>query len=281
VTGPARTALVTGAGRGIGRALALGLAADGVAVGLLGRRREPLDGVAREIAEAGGTAVVAVADVRSWEATLAAVREIETAIGGVDLLVNNAGVIDPTEVPVWEADPDEWWDVVEVDLRGPFHTVRAVVPGMVERGGGRVVDLNSGAGAKDRDNYSAYCAAKAALFRLTGNLHLAGFDRGLRGFELSPGVVRSDMTGAMPMHEGRTEWTPVEAVVGLAVAVARGELDAWSGCFLRAGADTPESLAAVASDLAVDGGIPSPARRLGVIPFGPADTVVGPTERQS
>jgi 3-oxoacyl-[acyl-carrier protein] reductase len=267
----ARTALVTGANRGLGRALALGLAADGVAVGLLGRRREALDDVAREITGRGGTAAVAVADVRSWEATLAAVREVEAALGGVDLLVNNAGAIEASEVPVWEADPGEWWDVVEVDLRGPFHCVRAVVPGMVGRGGGRVVDLNSGAGAKDRENYSAYCAAKAGLFRLGGNLHLAGFARGLRAFELSPGVVRSDMTASMAMHADRTEWTPPEAVVGLAVAIARGELDAWSGCFLRAGADTPESLAAVAAGLAVDGSVPDPARRLVVSPYGDDD----------
>jgi NAD(P)-dependent dehydrogenase (short-subunit alcohol dehydrogenase family) len=276
---PARTALVTGANRGLGRGLALGLAAGGVAVGLVGRRREALDDVAREIADAGGTAAVAVADVRSWDATRAAVRELETALGGIDLLVNNAGVIEPVEVPVWEADPDGWWDVVEVDLRGPFHCVRAVVPGMVERGGGRVIDLNSGAGAKDRENYSAYCAAKAGLFRIGGNLHLAGFGRGLRAFEVSPGVVESDMTHSMPMHADRTEWTSIDDLVGIAVSIARGELDAWSGCFLRAGADTPESLAAAAAELAADGSVPAPARRLGVVPFGPADTLVGPTER--
>jgi 3-oxoacyl-[acyl-carrier protein] reductase len=276
---PARTALVTGANRGLGRGLALGLAADGVAVGLLGRKREALDGVAREITDAGGTAAVAVADLRSWEATLAAVTGIETALGGIDLLVNNAGVIDPTEVPAWEADPGDWWDVVENDLRGPFHCVRAVVPGMVERGAGRVVDLSSGAGALDREIYSAYCAAKAGLFRLGGNLHLAGFERGLRSFELSPGTVRTDMTASMPLHDDRTEWTPLAAVVDLATAIARGELDAWSGCFLRAGADTPESLVAAAAELAAGGRVPSPKRRLGVMPYGPSDTRVGSTEK--
>jgi len=189
--------------------------------------------------------------------------------------VNNAGVIDPVEVPAWEADPGDWWDVVETDLRGPFHCVRAVVPGMVRRGGGRVVDLNSGAGAYDRDNYSAYSAAKAGLFRIAGNLHLAGHERGLRTFELSPGVVRSDMTHAMPMHAGRTEWTPVEEVVGLAVAIARGELDAWSGCFLRAGSDTPASLRAAAESITGDAKaqVPDPSRRLTVAPYGPGDPI--------
>jgi NAD(P)-dependent dehydrogenase (short-subunit alcohol dehydrogenase family) len=270
---PARTALVTGANRGLGRALALGLAADGVAVGLLGRRREALEAVAAEIRGAGGKAAVGVGDVRSFEATRAAVADVGAAIGGIDLLVNNAGAIEASEVPAWAADPQEWWDVVETDLRGPFHCVRAVVPGMIHRGGGRVVDLNSGAGAVDRDNYSAYCAAKAGLFRLGGNLHLAGFARGLRSFELSPGVVRSDMTHAMAMHAHRTEWTPVEAVVELAVAIARGDLDAWSGCFLRAGSDTADSLVAAAAGLEDPrtAHVPPPARRLAVHPYGPTD----------
>jgi NAD(P)-dependent dehydrogenase (short-subunit alcohol dehydrogenase family) len=272
---PARTALVTGANRGLGRSFALGLAADGLAVGLLGRRRDGLEAVAGEIREAGGTAAVATADVRSLDETVAAVAAVEAAIGGVDLLVNNAGTIESSEVPVWEADPQEWWDVVETDLRGPFHLVRAVVPGMVGRGGGRVIDLNSGAGALDREVYSAYCAAKAGLFRIGGNLHLAGFARGLRSFELSPSVVHSDMTHAMPMHAGRTEWTPPEAVVGLAVAIARGDLDAWSGCFLRAGKDTPESLVAAAAELVDEATahVPAPARRLGVHSYGPGDPI--------
>ena len=271
----ARTAVVTGANRGLGRGLALGLAAGGVSVGLLGRRRDALEAVAREIRDAGGRAVVATADVRSYEATLAAVTQVEATLGGIDLLVNNAGVVDPTEVPVWEAEPDDWWDVVETDLRGPFHCVRAVVPGMLRRGGGRGIDMTSGAGARDREVYSAYCAAKAGLFRIGGSVHLAGYERGLRSFELSPNVVETDMTHAMPMHDDRTEWTPVATVVSLAVAVARGDLDAWSGCFLRAGADTPESLAAAAAELAGDAKaqVPGPFRRLVVHPYGPADPI--------
>ncbi len=139
---------------------------------------------------------------------------------------------------------------------------------MLEAGGGRVVNLSSGAGADDRPVYSAYCAAKAGLFRLTGNLHLAGHDRGLRAFDVSPGVVRTDMTGSMAMHDDRTDWTPVAAVVDLVVAVARGELDAWSGRYLRAGVDTPASLAAAADDL------DDRARRLRVVPTGPDDPAV-------
>lgn len=278
---PARTALVTGANRGLGREIALGLARSGVAIGVLGRSRPDLETVAQIRAargranggdDAGGRVGIGIADVRDFPTVQAAVADIQNQIGDLDLLVNSAGVIDPLEVPVWEADPNDWWDVVETDLRGPFHCVRAVVPGMIERGGGRVIDLNSGAGANDREIYSAYSAAKAGLFRLTGNLHLAGYQRGLRAFELAPGTVRTDMTASMPMHADRTDWTSPRAVVDLVVAVARGELDAWSGCFLRAGVDTVESLRKAAQELDNGSGtVPPPARRLTVTPWSPAD----------
>jgi NAD(P)-dependent dehydrogenase (short-subunit alcohol dehydrogenase family) len=140
---------------------------------------------------------------------------------------------------------------------------------MVARGGGRVIDLNSGAGADDREIYSAYCAAKAGLFRIGGNLHLAGYERGIRSFELSPGVVRTDMTGAMAMHHNRSEWTAPETVTELVLAASRGELDAWSGSYLRAGIDTPQSL----RDAAREGRARRPARTLGVRPWGHHDPI--------
>ena len=266
--------LVTGPNRGLGRLIALGLAESGLAVGLVGRSLDGLNAVADEIAAGGGRAAVALADVTGFDDVHRAVDTIEKDLGGIDLLVNSAGVIDPVEVPAWQADPGDWWDVVQTDLLGPFHLVRAVVPGMIERGRGRVVNLSSSAGTTDRAIYSAYSAAKAGLFRITGNLHLAGFDRGLRAFEISPGTARTDMTASMPMHAERTDWTPGEALVDLVSAVASGELDPWSGCFLRAGLDTPGSLRAAAGRLGA-GVVPPPIRRLGVIRWGPDDPVVG------
>jgi 3-oxoacyl-[acyl-carrier protein] reductase len=251
--------------------MALGLARSGVAVGLVGRSEPGLTAVAEEITAGGGRAAVALADVRDFEAVQLAVTAVQKDLGGIDLLVNSAGVIDPVEVPVWEADPDDWWSVVEIDLRGPFHLVRSVVPGMIERGHGRVVNLNSNAGAQDREIYSAYCAAKAGLFRLTGNLHLAGYEQGLRSFEISPGTMRSDMTASMPMHAERTEWAEPQWLVDLVLGVAGGELDAWSGCFLRVGIDTVESLTKAAGSVAVDGAVPAPLRRLNVVPWGALD----------
>jgi 3-oxoacyl-[acyl-carrier protein] reductase len=264
-TPAARVALVTGAGRGIGRAIAVGLGRAGLDVALLGRSPEALEDVAAEVASHGVGASWAGADVRDFAQVQNAVERLEAALGDIDLLINNSGAIEPVEVPVWDAGPETWWHVVETDLRGPFHCVRAVVPGMIARGGGRVVNLSSGVGAEDRDIYSAYAAAKAGLFRITGSLHLA--------FEISPGVVRTDMSSAMSMHSDRTQWTPVARVVDLVVAAAGGELDAWSGAFLHAGVDTPESLDA-AELRAGEAGLPPRARRLGILPYASDDPLI-------
>ncbi|MFI2104646.1 SDR family NAD(P)-dependent oxidoreductase [Isoptericola sp. NPDC019693] len=262
---PARTALVTGASRGIGRALALGLARAGLDVALVARDAARLAEVAREVRDLGRTAVELPADVTDAAAVATAVRAAEApasdgGLGSVDLLVNNAGRID-AEVPLWEADPDEWWSVLETNVRGPFLLARHAVPGMLARGGGRVVDLNSGAGSHDSADATAYNASKTALMRLGAGLHAAGHDRGLRVLEVAPGVVRTDMTGAMRAHEGRTEWTPVERTVDLVTAFARGDLDACSGWFVRASHDTPESLVRLAGDATAPA-----ARRLRVQP---------------
>lgn len=247
---PARTALITGASRGIGRAVALGLARAGLDVALVARDAARLAEVAREVRDLGRTALELPADVADAAAVAMAVRVAEGSpadggLGSVDLLVNSAGRID-AEVPLWEADPDEWWSVLETNVRGPFLLARHVVPGMLARCGGRVVDLNSGAGSHDNAEATAYNASKTALMRLGAGLHAAGHDRGLRVLEVAPGVVRTDMTGSMRAHEGRTEWTPVERTVDLVTAFARGDLDACSGWFVRASHDTPESLVRLA-----------------------------------
>jgi len=255
----ARTALVTGASRGIGRALAVGLAAAGLDVAVLARDERLLEETAEEVRAAGARALVLAADVTDGSAVRAAVEQVEDRLGPVDLLVNNAGVID-AEVPLWESDPERWWAVVETNVRGPFLLSHAVVPRMLARGGGRVVDLNSGAGTRDSARSTAYYVSKTALFRIGGALHEAGYDRGLRSFEVAPGVVRTDMTLSMPVHQDRTEWTDPADVVALVAAIARGELDALSGRYLRAGADTPESLRALAAR-----GLAPDSRRLRVV----------------
>ncbi|MFW2512188.1 SDR family oxidoreductase [Demequina sp. SO4-13] len=249
--GPARTALVTGASRGIGRHLAVGLADAGLEVALLARDADRLGDVAREISSRGGKAVALTADVTDRHAVDRAVSAAENALGAIDLLVNNAGLND-AEVPLWEADRDEVRRVLEVNVYGAFLLARAAVPGMLSRGGGRVVDLSSGSGTRDMGVTFGYNAAKTALFRVGGGLHEAGYSRGLRAFEVAPGVVATDMTEDMAAHADRTDWTPPEAVVELVTAIADGQLDSLSGCYLRAGSDTVDELRARAA-AAADG----------------------------
>lgn len=237
-----RTALVTGAGRGIGRGLALGLAAAGWSVGLVGRTRATLDEVADEIRAQGGLAVAAAADLVDRLAVLDAVARVEADLGGIDLLVNNAGVIENAELPFAEDDVEDMWRVVETNVRGPMLVTHAVLPGMLARGGGRIVNLSSGSGVRPQAVYSGYAISKGALARLTTVLHAQYADRGIRVLDLAPGVVRTDMTASMPVHDDRTAWTSIEDVVGLAAAFGAGELEEVSGRWVRAGTDTPATL---------------------------------------
>lgn len=261
-------ALVTGASAGIGRALAVGLARAGARVGLLARDRARLDATLQECGGAGDRAVVVPADVTVATDVARAVDVVERELGPVDLLVNNAGRIERREVPLWEADPAEWVGVLEANLVGPFLLARAVVPGMLRRGGGRVVNLSSGAALRDWEIHSAYTASKTGLARLTGALSRAGAEHGVRAFDVSPGHVRTAMTEGMAMHAGKGpgDWTPPEKVVDLVLAIAAGQLDALSGRHVRAGTDDVETLRARAGAI-----LASDARTLRLRPYGPDD----------
>jgi NAD(P)-dependent dehydrogenase (short-subunit alcohol dehydrogenase family) len=259
-------ALVTGASAGIGRYLVQGFAERGATVAGVARTAGRLSAAMDEVAAATGARTLAVAaDVTDPDAVAAAVARVTAELGPVTLLVNNAGSIDAAEVPLWEADPDQWWQVVESQVRGPYLLSRAVVPGMIAAGGGRVIGLGSGLGTRGSDVYSAYSAGKSAQMRITEGIDLAGAAHGVRAFDLAPGVIDTEMTRAMPMHAGRTEWTRPEDVVALAVAIAAGELDQWSGRFVRAGADDLDTLRGITPEDA--------ARQLRLRPYGADDPI--------
>lgn len=261
-----QVALVTGASSGIGRHLVEGLAARGVAVAGLARNEQRLSAAMAEVADVTGARTLAVAaDVTDRASVDAAVGRVADELGRVDLLVNNAGAIDAAEVPVWEADPDQWWDVVTSHIRGAQLTVRAVVPGMLARGHGRVINLASGMSTFANRDYSAYSVAKTGLMRLTEALALSFQGSGLFAFDVAPGVVDTPMTRSMEMWRGFTDWTPPERVVELIAAIAAGELDAWSGRFLYSGKDA----LAVVRDIVPDGA----ARQLRLRPYGDDDPV--------
>lgn len=227
-----RIALVTGASRGIGSHLARALLSAGWRVIGLSRGGSAPDGVEGMACD--------VTDSAAVDATVARVIERH---GHIDLLVNNAGLVE-AETPLWESDVDEWWQVIVTNVRGPYLLTRAVVPHMIAAGGGRVINLNSGAGTRENPDLTAYCASKSALARITGGTAAAGAEHGVHAFDLAPGVVETDMTHSMAMHEGRTEWTDPADVTALLLAIAARELDGFSGRMVRAGTDDLDTLRA-------------------------------------
>ena len=259
-----QVALVTGASTGIGRQLAEGLAARGATVAGLARSAERLTVAMEEVAARTGARTLAVtADVMDPAGVADAVARVLKQFGAVDLLVNNAGLVDAEEVPVWEADSDQWWAVVASHIRGSQLMIREVVPGMLARRSGRVVNLASGMGTRAEPDYSAYSVGKAGLIRLTEALAASLEGTGVYAFNIAPGLVETEMTRSMPKWNGFTAWTPPERIVEVLCGVAAGELDVWSGRFLRAGVDSVESAKLVVPEGA--------ARQLRLRPLGPDD----------
>jgi NAD(P)-dependent dehydrogenase (short-subunit alcohol dehydrogenase family) len=230
----------------------------------MARSEEAITSAMRDVATSTGSRTVAVpGDVTDAAQVAAALTAVEAQLGPVDLLVNNAGLVDAAEVPMWQTDPEQWSAVVVSHVVGAYLTVRALAPGMVDRGHGRIVNLASGMGARPQALYSAYSVGKAAQMRLTECLAEALADSGVHAFNIAPGLVETDMTRSMPLWVDNTAWTPLERVVELVCSVASGELDHWSGRFLRAGVDAPH----VVSTIAPSGD----HRQLRLLPYGPDD----------
>jgi 3-oxoacyl-[acyl-carrier protein] reductase len=224
-------ALVTGGGRGIGANVARELADAGFAVTVTGRSKEQVQSVATEI---GGRWLVGDVsrreDVERWVIDA----------GAVDLLVNNAGIDGPKE-PF--PDPDAWWHTFEVNVLGLYLCCRAFVPGMVERGGGRIVNVASGAAYLPtlRPGAStAYGASKAAVHRYSELLAAQLAPQNVFVFSISPGLVRTAMTEQSFPDDA--PWTPPECAPRLVRALASGEFDLLAGRYLHAEHDPPEKL---------------------------------------
>lgn len=162
-------AVVTGGGRGIGRVIAQQLAAAGVAVAIVARTSDQLEQTASLIKTAGGSVSAWAADVTDEKRINEIMAAVEESSGPITLLVNNAGR-SSSSGPVWEGDPDEWWRDVEVNLRGPFLCTRAVLPGMISRRKGRIVNIASNVGIRPAPYATAYSCSKAALLRFTDSV---------------------------------------------------------------------------------------------------------------
>ena len=223
-----QVALVTGGGRGIGASIARELAAAGMRVAVTGRTREEVEAVATEI---DGTALVG--DVSSREDVERWVAEVAE----IDLLVANAGR-NLREQHAWETEPDQWWNVFEVNVFGVYLSCRAVIPGMLERGRGRIVITGSGAAYLPHSAATAYSASKAAVWRF-GETLAEQLEGRIPVFVFSPGLVRTEMTKGAPDD---APWTPPELAPRLVRALASGRADSLAGRYIHAEHDDIEDL---------------------------------------
>ncbi|PWG16473.1 short-chain dehydrogenase [Salibaculum griseiflavum] len=227
-----KVVLITGASRGIGAEAARAFAEAGAKVALLARSEDRIAELAGEI---GPAAIAIPCDVsRFWEMQAAVDATLKT-FGRIDVLVGNAGVIEPIS-HLAEADPEEWGKVIDINLKGVFNGMRAVLPHMLDQGGGTILTVSSGAAHNPVEAWSHYCASKAGAYMLTRSVDNEYRDKGIRALGLSPGTVATEMqreikaSGINPVSQ--LDWSdhippdwPAKAMVWMCGA----EADAWLG----------------------------------------------------
>lgn len=255
--------LITGGGRGLGRAFALALAKTGAKVAVTARTGTELAETVQLITQEGGHGLALPADVTDGDAIAQVVAAVENQLGPIDVLINNAGVLRALG-EVAAVEPDEWWREVEINLRGPYLCSRAVLPGMITRKSGRIINVASGAGLHAVWYGSAYCTGKAALIRLSEAMALETRAHGITVLAVDPGTVRTPMNDyvltsprvaamALPVQEWFRELyaagddTPLEQTVAFMVDLVSGRADVLSGCFVSVGDDLDALLADAAA----------------------------------
>ena len=154
-----QVAWVTGAGRGIGRATTLALAEQGAAVALASRTPSEMEEVMAQVRARGGIAITSLLDVSNWDMVHWTAQQNEAALGPIDILINNAGVLEPLG-KLWETDPEQAGRLFDINLSGAYYCLRAVLPGMVKRGRGVIVNVSSGAATRVAPGWSVYAASK-------------------------------------------------------------------------------------------------------------------------
>ena len=187
-----KVALVTGASRGIGAATARVFAQEGVSVLLAARTGREISLVADEINAAGGQAVAEVVDVSKYDDLERAVKRCMDDLGGLDILVNNAGVIEPIS-HMSTSDPEQWAETADINFKGVYFGMRAVLPHFLDQAAGTIITVSSGAAHGPMEGWSHYCGAKAGAHMLTRCAHKENSEAGIRVFGLSPGTVATDM----------------------------------------------------------------------------------------
>ena len=241
-----QVALVTGAGRGIGRAIAAALAEAGADLILLARTASELDETAAQVRGFGREAFPLVADVVQRSDVQQAVAAGLARFGHVDILVNNAGVQPPIG-PLVDNDPQQWEQAIAVNLLGPFHCLQAVLPGMIERRQGKIINLSGGGATGPRPNFSAYAASKAAVVRLTETLAEELRPHNIQVNAIAPGAVNTQMldevlaageAAGRELADARQRavrgGTPAELAAALVVFLASDAADGLTGKLISA-----------------------------------------------
>lgn len=198
-----KSALVTGAGKGIGRAIAIALAKEGVNVGLLARTQSQLQDVATEVEKAGVEAIVVTADVANNAEVEAAVAQVQEHLGTIDILINNAGI--GRFGKFLELAPDEWERIIQVNLMGVYHVTRSVLPAMIERQTGDIINISSTAGQRGAAVTSAYSASKFAVIGLSESLMQEVRKHNIRVSTWTPSTVATELAVQNELTDGNPE----------------------------------------------------------------------------
>ncbi len=253
-----QVAIVTGAGRGIGKGIALRFASEGAAVALTSRNKAQLDQVAGEIESAGGSALPVAGDATKRDDVVRVVKAARDKLGGASLLVNNAGIAGPYG-PIGIVDPDQWWAAQEVHLRAPLLFMSAVLPGMIERRAGRIVNISSPRCHMLTANLSAYSLGKTAQNRLAELVANEVKDYGVKVFALDPGSIMTEMADETMSNPDAQRWVPkmverlhemkgklgplegMEWCTGRCLTFASGRYDVLSGRYIDR-TDDPDEL---------------------------------------
>jgi NAD(P)-dependent dehydrogenase (short-subunit alcohol dehydrogenase family) len=244
-----QAALITGGGRGFGKAIAQAFAAAGAAVTVTARSTKELDITVAQIKAAGGKAFAVPGDVTNRKDVERVVGAAHKHFGPTTLLVNNAGLASPFG-PIGTIDPDEWWATQAVHVRGPFLYMSGVLPEMIKNRAGRIINVASLGGTRVEPNLSAYCVGKATEIRLTEQVAAEVKQHGISAFAIEPGTVYTHMAEATISDPSAQRWLPGMIAVlkqikeqndpaaGLArcarmcIALASGRYDALSGRYL-------------------------------------------------
>lgn len=196
-----KRAIITGGGRGIGRALAEALAAEGAHIGLIGRTEEHVKATAEGLENV--KTAYATADVSSLEDVTAAIEKVTDELGGVDILINNAGIA--KFGGFMDLDPIEWKQIIDVNLMGVYNVTRAVLPGLIEQQSGDIINISSTAGQKGAPATSAYSASKFGVLGLTESLAMEVRKHNIRVTALTPSTVATDLAYENKLTDGNPD----------------------------------------------------------------------------